>query len=120
MILTGVIIIVFIGIYYFLYNIYEVKVEVQPKYLYADSNSTVEIKVIPVNALGFRAIFRNTKSKFEIIEGASMIKIIYEDNESSILKIKSTGSEGKVGIKIFNSHSLFPQYIEIPVLPLKV
>lgn len=120
MILIGVTILLFIAGYYFLYNIYEIKVELSPKHLYTDLNSTIEIKVVPVNALGSKALFRSTKSEFEIIEGASLVEIFFLDKDSSILKIKSKGLEGKVGIKIYNSHSLFPQYVEILILPLRV
>ena len=120
MILAGVIILLLIAGYYFLYNIYEIKVEISPQHLYTDSNSSLEIKVIPINALGSRALFRSTESEFEIIEGASLVEIIFLDKELSVLKIKSKGMEGKVGIKIYNSHSLFPQYVEILILPLRV
>ncbi|MCL6494580.1 MAG: hypothetical protein K6T54_07345 [Ignavibacterium sp.] len=120
MILFGVLILLLIGGYYFLYNIYEIKVEISPKHLYTDSNSTLEIKVIPINALGSKALFRSTKSEFEIIEGASLVEIIFLDKEISTLKIKSRGMEGKVGIKIYNNNSLFPQYVEILILPLRV
>lgn len=120
MILAGAIILLLIAGYYFLYNIYEIKVEISPQHLYTDSNSSLEIKVIPINALGSRALFRSTESEFEIIEGASLVEIIFLDKELSVLKIKSKGMEGKVGIKIYNSHSLFPQYVEILILPLRV
>jgi hypothetical protein len=120
MILAGGIILLLIAGYYFLYNIYEIKVEISPQHLYTDSNSSLEIKVIPINALGSRALFRSTESEFEIIEGASLVEIIFLDKELSVLKIKSKGMEGKVGIKIHNSHSLFPQYVEILILPLRV
>jgi hypothetical protein len=120
MILAGAIILLLIAGYYFLYNIYEIKVEISPQHLYTDSNSSLEIKVIPINALGSRALFRSTTSEFEIIEGASLVEIIFLDKELSVLKIKSKGLEGKVGIKIYNSHSLFPQYVEILILPLRV
>lgn len=120
MLLLSVLSLLLIAGYYFLYNIYEIKVEISPQNLYTDSNSTLEIKVIPINAIGSRAIFRSTKSEFEIIEGASIVEIIFSDKELSVLKIKSKGIEGKVGIKIYNSHSLFPQYVEILILPLRV
>lgn len=119
-ILFAVLILLLIAAYYFLYNIYEVKVEISPQNLYAELNSTLELKVIPINAIGSRALFRSTQSEFEIIEGASLVEIIFSDKELSVLKIKSKGIEGKIGIKIYNSHSLFPQYVEILILPLKV
>lgn len=120
MILLGILILLLIAGYYFIYNIYEIKVKITPEHLYADLNSTLEIKVIPINAIGSRALFRSTKSKFEIIEGASLVEIIFLNEDLSILKIKSRGLEGKVGIKIYNSHSLFPQYVEILIIPLRV
>lgn len=119
-ILFAVLILLLIAAYYFLYNIYEVKVEISPQNLYTELNSTLELKVIPINANGSRALFRSTQSEFEIIEGASLVEIIFSDKKLSVLKIKSKGIEGKIGIKIYNSHSLFPQYVEILILPLKV
>ncbi|AFH49771.1 Hypothetical protein IALB_2066 [Ignavibacterium album JCM 16511] len=120
MILFSAIIILLILAYYFLYNIYEIKVEVNPSQLYADVNSKVEIKVIPINALGSKAIFRYTESKFEISEGKELVEVEAINKKISVMKIKSKGIEGKVGIKILSKHSLFPQYVEILILPLKV
>lgn len=119
MILLGVLILLLIVAYYFLFNIYEINIEISPEHLYADSNSTLDIKVIPINAIGSRALFRSTQSEFEIIDGASLVEIIFLDEDLSLIKIKSRGLEGKVGIKIYNSHSLFPQYVEILILPLR-
>lgn len=120
MILVSIMILILIFGYYFLYNIYEVKVEVNPAQLYADANSKLEIKIIPINSLGSKALFRSTQCEFEIIEGKELVDIISLDREKCILKIKSRGIEGKVGIKIYSNHSLFPQYVEILVLPLRV
>lgn len=119
-ILNAVLILILIPGYYFLYNIYEIKVEVTPHQLYADSHSEAEIKVIPINALGSKALFRSTISDFRIIEGEELVEVLILDRATSTLKLKSKGKEGKIGIKIYNSHSLFPQYVEIPVLPLRV
>ncbi len=106
--------------YNYLIKIYEVKVELKQKNLYIDINSTIEIQVIPINALGFKALFRSTISSFEIVEGEELIQIIDSDSKESKLTLKSRGKEGKVGIKVFSEHSLFPQYIEISILPLHV
>lgn len=106
--------------YNYLIKIYEVKVELNPKHLYTDINSTIEIKVIPINALGFRALLRSTKSSFEIVEGEEFVQVISSNSEESKLILRSVGKEGKVGIKIFSEHSLFPQYIEIDIFPLHV
>ncbi len=106
--------------YYFLYNIYEIKVEVTPDHLYADKNSKVKLEVIPINALGSKAIFRSIQADFEIIEGRELIEVVLEDNFNCVIEIKSKGNEGKVGIKIYSQYSLFPQYVEILILPLRV
>lgn len=118
--LIALLILVLILGYYFLYNIYEIKVEVNPNQLYAAPISEAEIKVIPINALGSKALFRSTECEFEIIEGKDLVEIILIDKANCIMKIKSKGHEGKVGIKIYSKHSLFPQYIEILILPLRV
>lgn len=119
-ILIALFILVLILGYYFLYNIYEIKVEVNPNQLYADVTSEAEIKIIPINAFGSKALFRSTECEFEIIEGKDLVEIIFIDKVSCTMKIKSKGNEGKVGIKIYSKHSLFPQYVEILILPLRV
>jgi hypothetical protein len=107
-----------IGTYYFLYNIYGNEIRKEPENIYADPSSEITIEVIPVNALGWKAIFRNSSTMFEIIDGRNLIDIVETNEAKGILKIRSLGKIGIVGIKIISEHSLLPEYIEIQILPL--
>ncbi len=104
--------------YYFLYNIYGDEIRKEPANLYADFSSNMKIEVIPVNALGWKALLRNSSAKFEVIEGMDLIDIIDKNEAKGILTIRSKGKTGIVGIKIKSEYSLFPEYIEIEILPL--
>ena len=106
--------------YFFFYNIYGSEVRKSPANLFADPESEMTIKVIPVNALGREAIFRTSSSEFEIIEGNDLIEVKSENKQNGVLQIRSKGLTGIVGIKIKSEHSLFPEYIEIEILPRTV
>lgn len=107
-------------IYNYLISIYEVSVEINPKHIYADFKTIVTVQVVPVNALGFKAIFRSTTSRFVIIEGNQLVEIIESNSKVSRLKLKTKGLTGTVGIKIYSEHALFPQFVEIEISPLRV
>lgn len=106
--------------YYFLYNIYGDEIRREPQNLFADPTSEMEITVIPINALGWKAILRKSTASFEIIEGKDLIEIIESNDLKGRIKIRSKGNPGTVGIKIKSEHSLFPDYVEIHIIPLTV
>ena len=112
--------ILFLGGYFFLYNIYGSEVKRSAQNLYADTSSEITIEVFPINALGKKALFRKSSATFEIIEGLELIEIIERNEESGFIKIRSKGESGMVGIKIKSEHSLLPEYIEIEILTLTV
>ena len=121
--ITYTLIIVFIFLlagYFFLYNIYGSEIRRSPKNLFAETSSEMIIKVVPINALGNKAWFRLSSAKFEIIEGANLIQIVELKPEAGLLKIRSKGKVGVVGIKLKSQHSLLPEYIEIEILDLTV
>lgn len=104
--------------YFFLYNIYGDEIRKTPSELFAEQTSQMKIEVVPVNAFGWRALFRKSNSHFYIIEGNNLIEIISKDEVNGQIKIRSNGNPGKVGIKIKSEHSLLPNYMEIFILPL--
>lgn len=106
--------------YFFLYNIYGSEVVRNPQTLYAQSSSEMIIEVIPINAMGKKAMFRSSSAAFEIVEGIDLIEIIEYKKEIGFFKIRSIGKAGLVGIKIKSEHSLLPEYIEIEILTLTV
>jgi hypothetical protein len=104
--------------YYFLYNVYGTEVRLEPASLYADPTSEVTLKVIPINALGYQAIFRNSNASFEIVDGKELVEIIFIDKSAGLLKLKSVGRIGIVGIKINTPYSLMQEYFEIEIKSL--
>jgi hypothetical protein len=104
--------------YYFLYNIYGDEVRKQPGNLFADVSSTMSIQIVPINALGWKAIFRKSSASFEILEGNELIDILSIDKLNGEIKIQSKGKDGVVMIKIQSEHSLLPEYVEVQILPL--
>lgn len=106
--------------YFFLFNIYGSEVKRSAQNLYTDTSSEITIEVFPINALGKKAWFRKSSATFEIVEGLELIEIIEQNKELGIIKIRSKGETGLVGIKIKSEHSLLPEYIEIEILTLTV
>lgn len=104
--------------YYFIYNVYGVIIKKNPDNLYTDQSETMKIEVVPVNALGTKALFRSSSAHFEIIEGKELIEIVYQEEAKGILIIRSVGKIGTVGIKIETIYSLLPEYVEINIQPL--
>jgi hypothetical protein len=104
--------------YFFLFNIYGNEIRNKPVQLYAVQSELMFIEVVPINALGTRALFRNSSASFEVIEGLNLIEIVEENNSKGLLKIRSKGQAGVVGIKIKSQYSLLPEYLEIKILPL--
>jgi hypothetical protein len=114
------VLILLLGGYFFLYNIYGSEVRRNPENLYADHSSEITIEVVPVNALGKKAWFRKSSAVFEIVEGIDLIETIEYNIDLGFIKIKSKGKAGLVGIKIKSEHFLLPEYIEIEILALTV
>lgn len=104
--------------YYFIYNVYGVEIKKTPENLYADQSDIMKIEVIPVNALGTKALFRSSSATFEIIEGKELIEVITKNDSQGVLIIRSVGKTGIVGIKIVTQFSLIPEYVEINIQPL--
>lgn len=104
--------------YYFLYNIYGSVIKKEPENLYADTSSEMRLYVVPINSLGFKALFRSSSASFDIVEGKDLVEIVYLNQAKGILKIRSKGKTGTIGIKIKSEHSLLPDYVEIEILPL--
>ena len=103
--------------FYFIFNIYEVTIKTEPKFLFSDQNSTIKIEVIPVNALGWQVPFRKARSNFELREGKNLVTIEQLSADDGLLILRSKGSAGKVGIVITSNYSLLPMYIEIDIVP---
>lgn len=101
--------------WHYVINIYEVKIVAAPEYLIPDGKSTTVVRAIPINAFGFKAPFRKSPAKFEIIEGKELINIISENDKEGVLEIQAKEKEGNVSIQLKSEFSLMPTIIEIPI-----
>ena len=84
-------------VWHFLLSIYEVKFETSYNTSSLKPNSTLTIKTIGINSLGWELPFRTIKSKVEIVEGRDLIQLTKESN--SII-IKTLDKEGEFTLKI--------------------
>lgn len=103
-------------VWLYLFNIYEVKVSVSPKYLLVDDKSNIELRVIPLNSFGHKAISREVKAKFTVEKGKEIIENFIVNNDSNKALIKSNGKMGNIVILVEANHGLFPTRIEIPIV----
>ncbi len=108
-----VIIILATCVYYFIFNIYEVTYSVRPKHLVADSQSTLSICTIPINALGIQVPFRYAPANFQIVEGRNLIIVIERNNRKGKLILRAKGKSGIVLVQVNSDYSLFPSTITI-------
>ena len=117
LILSIIILIILISCYYYIFNIFETTIQVNPQNLFADNQSTITIEVIPINALAWKVPFRNVTVDFKITEGQDLIKIIYENRDKGIIKLKAENITGKVMVYVKPKYSLLPSIIEINIYP---
>ena len=110
-----VVILIKVGVFawFYLFNIYETRVLVNPKLLTTNIDSKIEINVIPLNSFGRRALLRNISAKFEIVSGDSLVKIV--ERVSDKITLQSLGQVGKVEILVTPVIGLFPSKIEIEI-----
>ena len=111
-----VIILILFGIYswFYLFNIYETRILVNPESLNVNFDSTIEINVIPLNSFGRRAVLRRISARFELIEGDSLVMITKRISDQIILQ--SLSQVGKVEILVTPEVGLFPSIIEIEIV----
>ena len=115
-----IILLILVFAYFFLYNIYGIEISRVPDSLFADPSSEITLSVLPINALGKKALYRSSSAKFEILEGNDLVEIVFVDESKGQIKLRSTGKSGVVGIKIKSQFSIFQEYIEIEIKSLTV
>jgi len=106
-----------LAIHHYIFSIYEVTFEQSSSKLFADDQSTFIINAIPVNALGMRAPFRKSNTKYEIREGIELVDVLINDYESGRLKLRARSKTGKVIIYAKSEYSLLPTSFEIIIEP---
>ncbi len=100
-------------VWFYLFNIYEVKIHVVTESRILKTNEKIEINVIPLNSFGTHAFFRNISAEFEILKGSELITIKYISGSS--IAIFSKGEQGNAEILVTPSIGLFPSKITIKV-----
>lgn len=100
------------GIWYFIFNIYEVKYEIQ----LLETNSAGEklFKIInkPINLLGKQVPFRKVDFDFEILFGDSLINLKTRKSKDELF-FSAKGEKGNAAFKLKDIRSLFPQRLEL-------
>ena len=104
-------------VHQYIFSIYEVEYTISSRILYLNSDSKIVIEAIPVNSFGFRAPFRNSYTKFSVVEGKELIEIVENNNEQGKLIIESKNIPGKVVIRVKSKFSLLPTEFEIKIIP---
>jgi hypothetical protein len=105
------------GIYNYLISIYEVIYTVDPPELFADNKSITIIRAVPVNAFGWKALFRSVSVDFEISQGKELVEIVKQDNTNGKLILKSKNLTGEVQIIAISRFSLLPTLITVNLKP---
>jgi hypothetical protein len=96
--------------------IYEVAYEVNPRILYADGQSIVSIKAIPINSFGKKALFRNAPCEFEITTGNELVQILHNEPAAGVLILKSKEETGFIIVRLKSKYSLLPSEIKIEIV----
>lgn len=115
-ILILIIAIILFFLWQYVFSIYEVFYKTEPEHLYTSADSVIKLEAVPLNALGFRAPFRNAPFTYEWESGRQLVEIVEDRHEQGYLVLRSAGSEGTVVIKIKGRYTLLPSLIEIRIL----
>lgn len=86
-----------------LFNTSKVNVDIEPPYLRASTSSALNIKVYPVNMLGFKNLFGRLDVRFEIEEGGNLVELSEPSGNS--VGVRSRGIEGEAVIGIYSLRS---------------
>lgn len=111
-----ILVLLFLSLYVF--NVYGDVIRKYPDNLFADLNSTIEIKVVPINAFGWSLPFRKSNADFNFIEGKNLVEIIEQNNEKGFIILRSLGIPGRVEINIKSQFSLLPNLVIVEILTL--
>lgn len=107
------------ALWYYVFNIYEVRYEINQIEKFDDDEKVneivneklYEVKNIPINLMGKKVPLRKLDFDFEIIEGASLVEILPRENKEELF-FRSFNKSGEVIFIFKNKLSLFPQIVE--------
>ncbi|NCQ17518.1 MAG: hypothetical protein COZ80_08195 [Ignavibacteria bacterium CG_4_8_14_3_um_filter_37_9] len=101
----------------YIFSIYEVEYRISSRVLYLHSDAKIVIEAVPINSFGFRAPFRNSDTKFSLVEGNDLIEIVENNYEKGKLIIQSKNIPGVAIIRVKSKYSLLPTEFEIKIIP---
>ena len=99
------------GIWYFVFNIYEVKYEIKFVEKCDSGERLFEVLNFPVNLMGKRVPLRKINFDFEIISGEPLVQIKKRKNKKELF-FTTKEKKGTLVLKLEDKLSLFPQKIE--------
>lgn len=99
----------------FIFQIYEVKVQISNNKLNANDTNGIILKVFPLNSLGKKAPFRSVDFKINVVEGEKLIKIVHDDNKR-LFQFIPKGIKGSVKLEITSPLSYSPSIEIIEIL----
>lgn len=88
-----------------------------PNDLFADSKSELTITATPINAFGWKALFRHVEAGYKIAEGKELVDILENNGSEGILRLKAKNKKGIVKIIAKSPYALLPSPINIPIYP---
>ena len=112
----AIIFVLSVAVWYYIFNIADIKVIKSCDYLNADPDSKMKIEIVALNALGKKVPFRNVQGKFEIFEGKEYIEVVEKSPIDNFIIVKSNGQIGQATIKIYSKMSFLPILVEIPII----
>lgn len=107
--------IILLFLWQYVFSIYEVFYKIEPKDLYV-TDSVIKIESVPLNALGFRAPFRESPFNYEWESGSELVEVVEDNSDSGYLILKSTGTTGMVVLRVKSKYALLASIVEIRIL----
>jgi len=106
---------IFFFLWQYVFSIYEVFYKTEPEYLYISGDAELKVESVPLNALGFRAPFRNSPFTYEWESGKELVEIVKDASAEGFLILKSTGRAGTAVLKVKGKFALLASIIEIRI-----
>jgi len=102
-----------IFLWFFLINIYEIKLISSADELSLNDERIIEVQIIPLNSFGHKAWFRTVNGNFEIEKGIELIEIFTSLENTEKIKFKRKNKAGQVVISTSSSYGLFITQLSI-------
>ncbi len=114
-------VLIFIAVVFFLwqyvFQIYEVRFQLNSDVYFANEASEIKIVAVPLNSFGYKAPFRKVKTEYRIEKGKDLVKVLLIDNKNGILILQTTLLSGEVEVIATTNKTIFPNIIRIKINP---